>query len=135
MKRSSKYILISLLALNISACDSMSTRDEISENYYISTSESTFGRSLYYRVERGTGVGRIDEGITAVTWNDSYILAEKKIFHRPVYYVIDIKKDHAFIESEEVVSGPYSKDEIKSIHPEFYKNGNIEFKKNYKQSE
>jgi hypothetical protein len=72
--------------------------------------------TLSYNLGNGSSVGRIEEQVFAVGWNDRYLVAQqhpkgdKKIIN---YFIIDAKKDSPMAEPKDVVIGPLTEEEYK----------------------
>jgi len=124
--------IISFLSM-ITACDFFQPEFSVGENYYVATSDSERGRSLFYRLSNGSGIGRVNNSVTAVGWDEKYIFVEKTVSEKKSYYLIDIESDQEFSEVSDVVRGPYNIDEFVTAYPGVTFNGELLFKKRFKK--
>jgi hypothetical protein len=81
--------------------DIFSYKKNIVGNYEIRDDEGVNGKSIYYKLNNGDAIGRI-ENIDSIGWNDSIIVAKSP----KGYYILYMKKDSAFAEPANVVFGP-----------------------------
>ena len=63
--------------------------------------------TLYYKLNTGDGIGRIDS-INKIGWTNNYIFAE----HDNQYFFIDKAKDNQYLNSNDIVIGPFKNDKF-----------------------
>ena len=66
--------------------------------------------TLYYKIDNQSGIGRVDY-VRDIGWTDKYI------FVRNInsFYFLDKTKDNEFLNNNEIVLGPFTKETYDSI--------------------
>ncbi len=99
------FYLFMLLVILFNSClgwgDIFSYEKDIPGNYEIAEDEGSSQKEIYYKLESGGAIGRIDN-VLKVGWNDSIIIAESE----EGYYILDKTIDSAYAEPKNVVYGP-----------------------------
>ena len=81
-----KILILICISIVFTSCgDLFLRRTNITGKYYIFKSESSLHNSLFFRIENGDYIGRIDEEINEYYYTDSF-LATKTIVHNINYY-------------------------------------------------
>lgn len=86
----------------------------IAKNYSVSTNDTDDDRSLYYNLENGDAIGRVEPCVVAVGWNDKYIIVKRRIRKETTifYYILEIDKDSKYANPRDVVIGPLTETEF-----------------------
>jgi len=89
MKNIWKLIVPLFISVGLSGClfDSRVLWED--EQYHVAWIDTNDNRHLYYTLDNGNGVGKIDDIITAVGSNDLYVVA--KTDQNRYYYIIKSK--------------------------------------------
>ena len=85
--------------------------------YYLTAVDTSEQMSLGCAVEGGSRVGRIDETVFAVGWNDRYIVAKQhpKNDRRVTnYFFLDVSRDSAYADPRASVTGPLTEAEFQA---------------------
>jgi len=106
MKKALHYIFPLLLLV---ACgDIIDNKLTLNEHYFIDAIDDDKNRTLYYSLADGGGIGRVHNGIVAFGLNETHIIIKQNIGTVDQYFILDMTKDSATEEPDEVVYGPYS---------------------------
>ena len=78
--------------------------------YEVSWLDTADNRSLYRSLDEGGGIGRVGAEVIAVGSDDRYIVAKQRSQGDGAvsYFIVDRKKDHAFLNADEITEGPFS---------------------------
>ncbi len=116
-----KFYKTIILCLVISACDLFSSTYWEEDNYYIQNdSGSAFGKSLYYDLGDGNGIGRV-EFVTKIGSGEKYLIIEsqQKTENKKDYWILDKTKDHRLFNASEIVEGPYTESDFLNKKSEY----------------
>lgn len=89
------------------------------DQYYVSWIDIGENRSVYYRLENGSGIGRIDPTILAVGSNEFFLVAKRFNGLNVGYYYIEKSKDGPYRNPSEVTKGPFTEKEFAALREEF----------------
>jgi hypothetical protein len=106
---------------------------KIAGNYCVEAIDTKDDTSLYYVLENGDGVGRIEPRVVSVGWDTKHIIAKRIVKARtdPLFYIVEIEKDHALADPEDVVTGPLSEEEFWLKRKQLNVSPSLEFTVNY----
>ena len=112
LKMKIKNFLFIIFVLNFildSCFENSSHKRFISDKYYLSKMHPMFW-TLYYKIDNKSGIGRVDY-VRDIGWTDKYI------FVRNInsFYFLDKTKDNEFLNNNEIVLGPFTKETYDSI--------------------
>lgn len=100
-------ILLFIIFAFVTGCgDMLAPTKKIPGSYYLLKSETGSYWSLYYDIG-GAGHGRADS-VDQIGWTDRYIFIENDNY----YYLLDKRKDSAFLNADEIVLGPFYQDQF-----------------------
>lgn len=111
MRDAHKKLIVVHCFLVVVFCTSTGCRPKvIAHRYYVAKTDIEEDRSLYFKLENGDGIGRIEPRVVSVGWDDKYIIAKQQIKGKKelIYYILEIEKDHAYADPKESVIGPLS---------------------------
>ena len=123
-----KFFKIIIFSLIFSSCDFFSSTDWREEKYYVQDDAgSAYGKTLYYELENGNGVGRV-EFVSKIGSDDKYLIIESQqtTENQKEYWILDKTKDGGQFNASQIVEGPLSKSEFLNKKKE-YGIGNLEF--------
>lgn len=115
MKTRLIIIVISLLYIS---CQNIQTK-HITGNYYLVTTDSEDDRNLSYRMENGDYIGGVPPMVSAIWYNDEYIIAKQQptdgdgesIKKRTFFYIIPLNNKISMSPDENYI-GPLSRRDL-----------------------
>jgi hypothetical protein len=107
-----KLFIILLITLLFGCNVDLSKNYKVSDNYYVGIIDIPEDRSLYYDLGDGSGVGRVNGGVTAVGWDNYHIIIEQHKDNKILFYILEINKDNKCADPSESVSGPFNETEF-----------------------
>lgn len=126
-KRKVKKILVVSIALFLIGAmllilDSRGlSNHDIGGNYSVTVTDASSGRRVSYDLGGGSYIERIPGEITALGWNDDFIIAKQRDQSEGERFFILVKgRDHKYAEPSESVIGPLSETQF---HEERIRNG------------
>ena len=116
-------ITLGIVFFFISCGDMFATRKQLFNNYYLVESEVKRDFGIYYKTEGGDFIGRVPKGVFKYDIvGDSLIFAQTKNSIDSIeFYIIDIKKDHIYAESNDAIIGPISQTDFANQWSRNYK--------------
>ena len=110
MSRVLIYIITTIILI---ACGDIADNKVIlSERYFVDAIDDDKNRSLYYSLNDGSGIGRVNNGVVAVGLDEKHIIIKQQIDNAYSYYILDIQKDSEAAKPEDSVSGPFNKSQF-----------------------
>ncbi|HTE25489.1 hypothetical protein [Flavitalea sp.] len=98
-----KILIIAIAGLLLLSCgDMLAPTTDIPGPYSLSKIEGVMSWSLYYDIEGGAGIGRMDS-VEKIGWMDNYIFAA----NGGHYYFLDKSKDNQYLNDKDIVKGPF----------------------------
>ncbi len=91
------------------------------KDYYIGINPGNNTKTLYLSLPGGSGIGRIDN-VTKVSVVEDFILSESfSDMNKGTqqYWVINMQHDNNLFNAEEIVKGPFDKDEFSALLKEY----------------
>lgn len=105
----------------------------IANNYIVDYVDIPSQMSLYYVLDGGGAIGRIEPRITDIGWDKNHIIAKRSLdgLNKMCYYIVEVNKDNALADPSDVVTGPMSKIEFNKMRSIMNVSTNLKFSSNY----
>lgn len=103
-----KLIYIFQLLLLVACGDIANNKMTLNERYFVEAIDDDKNRSLYYSLNDGGGIGRVNNGVIAVGLNDTHIIIKQNLGDMVRYYILDMTKDSDFAKPDDSLYGPYN---------------------------
>lgn len=106
---------------------------KIAGHYCVEAIDVKDDTSLYYVLEDGDGIGRIEPRVISVGWDTKHIIAKRVVKARtpPLFYIVEVEKDHVYADPKDVVIGPLSEEEFWLKRKQLNVSPNLKFTANY----
>lgn len=111
-----RIVLLLNLCVILSSCG-FAHDEPLTGNYCLIATDLLEQMSISYSFENGSAVGRIDETVFAVGWDQRYIVAKQHPNNNRAltnYYYLEMAKDSPYADPRESVTGPLTAQQFAS---------------------
>lgn len=109
-----RLIYFIVLLFSLTSCFDLISYNYWSDGDYYVTDNSGISdiKTLYIKTGRDNGHGRVDY-VDAIGSNENFIIVSSS-FQKKQYWILNKRKDHHHLNSDEIVEGPLTYSEFKS---------------------